>query len=343
MKNLKLALLPLVVALVILARQFFSSGDGKTLHIVSWSQYLPKPFLEKFTATTGIKVQVHLISSNEELFAKLKAGATGYDLMQPSDYMVERLAKLKMLAPLDKSKLPRARELSDQLTNVPYDRGLVYSLPFLEGSTGLIVNTKKVTLPPDGLSWSAVFESADPRNTYLMDDMREVFAAALMWKGKNPNVLDDEAVQLARNTLFAAKDHVISFNSEPVGLVQREEITVAHAFSYQAAEAHRLKPHLKYVLPKEGAIQWVDTMVLTADAKHVPEAYAFLNYVMEPDNATELQRLNGFNNPYSTPESRVREPAATQGPPKDKLYFLRHIQDDSLERVSRAWTEIKAG
>ncbi len=341
--KIKLALIPVVIAFLILARQLMPESKTHTLNIVSWSQYLPKPFLEKFTAETGIAVQVHLISSNEELFAKLKAGATGYDLMQPSDYMVERLAKVGLLSPIDKSKLKHLGQLTDALIAVPYDPGLVYSLPFLEGSTGLIVNTKRIALPPDGLSWSALFESKDMRNTYLMDDMREVFAAALMWKGRNPNNLDEEAVETARKVLFAARDHVVSFNSEPVGLVQRDDITIAHAFSYQGAEATRLRPHLKYVLPKEGAIKWVDTMVVAATSKRKDEAHIFMNYLMDSAHATELQTLNGFSNPYSLPSSRKREPAATQGPADERLFFLRHIQDVSLQRISRAWTELKAG
>ncbi len=337
MTNNKRTSLLLVLSFVVgaLVYRSWSSGPAvKKLRVLSWSQYLPKPFLDEFTKNTGIPVEVSLISSNEELFAKLKAGADGYDVLQPSDYMVERLDNLGFLSPLDKSKLPNLKNLAEHLTKLPYDPEQKYSIPFLEGTTGLIINKNRITIPPDGLSWSALFESTDPRNSYLMDDMREVFAAALFWKGKDPNHLDAQSVQIASEVLAKAKDHVIAFNSEPLGVIQRSEITIAHAFSYQAAEAMRTHTYLAYVLPKEGAVHWVDTLVVAAHSKKKAEAHIFLNYLLDRTHAAELEAANHLPGVISKSQKREQ--------PKN-LFFFRELNQDSLIRVGQAWTELKAG
>jgi spermidine/putrescine transport system substrate-binding protein len=312
---------------------FFRGGRGgpAPLKILTWSQYLPSGFVDRFTAETGIPVQVSVFSSNEELFAKLRAGVTGYDILQPSDYLVDRMIRLGMLAPLDRAQIPNSRHLAAHLFHVPYDPGLQFSMPFLEGSTGLIVNRSRIKIPEREIGWGMLFESKDPRGTFLMDDMREVFAAALLWKGKNPNDLDEAGTQLAAQVLRDARENFVSFNSEPVAIVQRMEITVAHAFSYQGAEAERLRPHLRYVLPREGAVHWVDTMVVPVTSKRRNDAYRFINFVLDRTNNEYLRSLNGFPTVLTpAPDGRGR-------------LYLRDLSPENFLLLGRAWTEAKAG
>ncbi len=312
---------------------FFGRTSGPApLKILTWSQYLPPEFIQKFTAETGIPVEVGTFSSNEELFAKLRAGATGYDILQPTDYLVDRLIRLGMLAPLDRKLLPNAGNVAPHLAAVPYDRGLHFSMPFVEGSTGLIVNRNRITLPDEQIGWAVLFESKDPRGTFLLDDMREVFAAAMLWKGKDPNQFDEAGIAVAAQVLREAREHFVSFNSEPVAVVQRTDITVAHAYSYQGAEAEKLKPELHYVLPKEGALSWVDTMVVPATSKRPADAHRFINYVLDRTNNEYLRSINGFPSVLTPGEESTK-----------KRIFFKDLTPEGFLRLGRAWTEAKTG
>ena len=146
--------------------------------------------------------------------------------------------------------------------------------------------------------------------------------------------------------MLKAKEHVASFTSEPLALIQRSDITVAHAFSYQALEATRSKPHLAYVLPKEGAVHWVDTFVISTHSGLKKQAHTFLNYILDPGHAAELQDLNHL--PSVVPLER--ELAAKPSQPAEKvfkeikpLFFFQDLNPDSLMRMGKAWTEIKTG
>ena len=158
-------------------------SQTNTLRVCTWSNYFPDKSLEEFTAKTGIRVELTYISSNEELFAKLKAGATGFDIIQPSDYITRRLIALSMLAPLEPRLLTNLHHIDPYFFKLSYDPNLKYSVPFTFGTTGIAVNTSKVPVDTQDISWSFLFDSKDPKHTSLLDDMREVFAAVLFLKG----------------------------------------------------------------------------------------------------------------------------------------------------------------
>lgn len=309
----------------------------KVLRICTWSQYLPEQFIQEFEKETGLKVQVNFISSNEELFAKIRAGATGYDLIQPSDYMVERLIQMKLLQPLNHAALSNLARLEPRFRQMPYDPGLTHSVPFIEGTTGIILNREKIKTPAAEISWQLLFNSPDPAHTSLLDDMREVFAAAYIWKGADPNRPDSNTLADAAAALRRAKRTVASFTSEPLALLQRAEVTLAHAFSYQAVEAMRTNPALQYVLPKEGAVQWVDNFVLLASSTHASEAHQFINYVLEPKNTARLQQINHL----AIVGSGKSDQEMTEGTPA-KLHFFRDLTEGELAQMGQSWTELKS-
>lgn len=147
------------------------------LRVSTWSNYFPESVIQDFTAKTGIRVELSYVSSNEELFAKLKAGATGFDIVQPSDYMVRQMKSLSMLSKLDPSLLPNLSHLDDYYRSLSYDPGNEVSVPFTWGTSGIAINTAQVEVPKDGVSWNMLFNSKYPRQTSLLDDMREVLRA----------------------------------------------------------------------------------------------------------------------------------------------------------------------
>ena len=294
--------------------------SAPVLRICAWSNYLPEEVLADFHKQTGIRVELSFISSNEELFAKLRAGATGFDLIQPSDYMSRQMIRLGMLRELDHSRLGNLTNLMPEARNAAWDPGLKYTVPFSWGTTGLVVNAAKVSLaelasssasslpPGEGRQapgWELLFESPDPHHTSLLDDMREVFSAMLIWKGTSPNLdakhtIADasnslQILETARGGLQTVREKILMFTSEPRQYLVRSELNIAHAYSMDALQAGAEKPDFHYFIPRQGAVRWADNFAIPASARHLDEAYRFLDFILEAKVASHLALRGRFS------------------------------------------------
>lgn len=340
----------LVVALVLVAGTFVylrrQAPSKPVLRICTWSNYFPDHVLKEFKEKTGIQVEMSYMSSNEELFAKLKAGATGFDIVQPSDYMVRQMGRLGMLAALDHSRLPHLSDLDPYYTNLPYDPGLKISIPFTWGTTGIAINTAKVPVPADGVSWKTLFETADPKHTSLLDDMREVFAAVFRLRGLDINTKDLPALTAGKADIAQAKGRILMFTSEPKPLLLSEELTVAHVYSTDAVQAHAENPKIRYFIPKEGGTLWTDNFAVPVSSQHVEEAHLFMDYFLNPDNALPILLQGHLATPNKTaklklPPDEVNDPNIY--PSAEVLKKMEFLEDigDGLPVMSREWTELK--
>ena len=340
----------IVICLLVFGAILYLRGgtsSSKTVRLIAWSGYFSDNILAEFTKKTGIKVELSYISSNEELFSKLKAGAGGYDLIMPSDYMVEQMSKLNMLKPLNNELLPHRVHLEDYYLHLPYDPGLKYTVPFVRGTTGIAINTERVKVPEEGVTWDFLFNSSDPTHTSFLDDMREVFAAALFKAGKSPNSKDESTLQEARQLIAQTKTRIALFSSEPLPLLLRGDITIAHAFSTHGIQAGLTNPKIKYFLPKEGNTVWTDNFAIPVNTAHTQEAHQFIDYFLDPTNALAVVNDNHLATPNRN--AWMMLPAGVQ---KDetlypnslslsKMLFLSGI-DEGLAVMNRLWTEIKS-
>ncbi|NBV50068.1 spermidine/putrescine ABC transporter substrate-binding protein [bacterium] len=323
-------------------------AQTNTLRVCTWSNYFPEASLEEFTAQTGIRVELTYISSNEELFAKLKAGATGFDIIQPSDYITRRLIALSMLAPLEPRLLSNLHHLDPYYLNLSYDPGLKYSVPFTFGTTGIAVNVAKVPVPKEeNLSWSFLLNSPDPTHTSLLDDMREVFASVLFFKGLSPNTRELASLESAKEEITQIKNHVLMFTSEPKALLLKEELTVSHAYSVDAVQAGQENPNIRFFIPREGGIIWTDNFAIPATSPHIEQAHQFINFFLDPKNNLKVIEENLLATPNRT--ARLQLPEGLQKnphlyPPEKTLKTLLFLEElgDALPRLSRMWTELKS-
>lgn len=338
------AVLALVVGAVIFLRN--KSDNSKTIRVCTWSNYFPEASLAAFTAKTGIKVELSYISSNEELFSKLKAGATGFDIIQPSDYMIGQLNKLNMLTPLDQSSLTNLSHLDDYYRTLPYDPGFKHSVPFTWGTTGIAVNSEKVKVTEAEVSWKLLLDT-QAKHTSLLDDMREVFSAVLFLKGLDPNQRDAKVLEAASKDVAQAKSKVLMFTSEPKPLLLRGELDIAHIYSVDAIQAGKENPNIKYFIPKEGAIIWTDNFAIPKTSNKVAEAHSFINHFLDPDAAYVVITENNLATPNKTaraklPDDIKNDPAMY--PPQEVLGRLKFLVDigDGLNSMNRLWTELKS-
>jgi len=339
------AALALLIAFVVFQKSQ-SARPVRKIFLCTWSNYFSDEIIQEFTDKTGIQVEISYLSSNEELLAKMRAGNSGLDVVLPSDYMVYQMGRLGMLAPLDHTQLGQIKHLDPYFEKLSYDPGLKYSVPFVQGTTGIAVNTAKVDLQGKEVSWALLFESPDPRHTSLLDDIREVFAASSMYQGRNLNVKSPEALQQAAAVIQQSKSKVGLFTSEPLPLLLSGEITIAHTYSTHGVLASQQDPNIKFFIPKEGATIWTDNFVVPAGSVRKSDAHIFINYFLDPENAAKTAAYNKLATPNLT--ARKKLPSGSMIPevyPSEIVLKRLHFLDDlgsSLTLMTRLWTEVKS-
>jgi spermidine/putrescine transport system substrate-binding protein len=324
------------------------SGAKPALQLYTWSNYFPDELIAEFTQATGTEVVVSYFSSNEELFAKMVAGASGYDLILPSDYMVSRMIARQMLLPLDANKVPNLKLIDEYFRNLPYDKGLTHSVPFGRGHTGIVVNTEKVQLPPGEVSWDLIFNSPDSKHTSLLDDVREVFAMGLMLQGFAANSHVPAELTQVSEELKKAKKQIALFSSEPVPLLLKGELHIAHAFSTHAMQVESENKAFKFFYPKEGAVTWTDNFAIPKGARHAEQAHQFINFFLEPARAAKCAQTSGLATP-SEAARKLLPDELRQNPilypdkkTNERLFFLDDMSGESLMLINRLWTEMKS-
>jgi spermidine/putrescine transport system substrate-binding protein len=325
-----------------------SAAQGsKTVNLAIWSNFITDEMLQDFTNQTGIKVAVANYSSNEELLAKLQAGAASYDLIVPGDYMVLAMTSLGLLAPIDLSKVPNAQSIDSKYLKMYFDPSNKYSLPFDWGTTGIAINRKLFKGEIRG--WKDVFENKALAGKYtLLDDVRETLGAALKRDGFSLNSIAGSELDRAKKTLITAKKMVKGFTSETLMGLVNGEMLVAHAFSSDALQA-RVKTNgaIEYIIPSEGGTFWVDNLSIPKSAPHIEEAHALLNYLLSAKVAaarTEKLFVAPVNKEAVALLSKDIQANKALFPDAKTLEKSEMIKDigENLTQWDRIWTEAKA-
>ena len=323
-------------------------GPGeKKLNVYIWSEYLPKEVIDEFTRRTGIAVRYDLYDSNEPVLEKLQSGVADYDLVVPSDYMVRILIQLKLLRPLERARLKNVGNLDPRFMDKEFDPKNAYSLPYLWGTTGYGYNQEKSGRSFD--SWAPLFDPANKGRILMLDDMRECFAAALKYQGQSLNSTDPAVLKGAAALLKKQKELVKTYNSgDYENILASGDVEYAHGYNGQIAKLAAREPRkFAYVLPKEGATIWMDSVCIPARARNVEAIYAFLDYILEPEVNAKI--VNGIRYASANvPARRFILPEILNDPavyPSDealaKCEFLEDI-GEATSILDEYWTEIKA-
>ncbi len=242
------------------------------LNLYGWSDYVPQQLLDDFTAQYGIKVNYDTYSSNEEMLAKLQAGASGYDLVIPSDYTVSIMLKQDMLEPIDKSQIPNFKNLDPRFTNKDYDPGNKYSIPYQWGTTALAYDTTAVPSAPK--SWADLWDPAYKGRLVMLDDEREVPGMALQVLGFDKNSTNPDQLKQAKEKLAALKPNILLFNSDdPETSLITGETWAGLVYNGNAALAHQQNANIDYICPTEGCGLWFDNLAVPKGAPHADAAW----------------------------------------------------------------------
>lgn len=337
------------------------SGLAAELSVYNWADYIDEALITQYEAEYGVDIIYDTFASNEDLLAKLQAGATGYDVIFPSDYMVAQMIELGMLAEIDKNNIPNLANITPFFLDAPYDPGNKYCVPYQWGTTGIAYQTAVAgETPPD--SWAALFDPAQAEKwasaggINVLNDQRELFAAALIYLGYSVNDKDEAHLEEAKNLVLGVKPFIKTFNSEDYddSLLIPGEVAISQAWSGDAAKAYyeTLDEETEesawgYVIPKEGALVWQDNICVTKASTKKATAEHFMNYLLDAQNGAAITNFTYYASPNeAAKEFIIDEIKDDPGiyPAQETIDKLEWAESlgETIFVYDRLWTEIKS-
>lgn len=335
----------LVLALLLATGLASPSAGAEELNLFTWSEYVPQAVLDGFTRETGIEVNQESYASNEEMLAKLLSGAARYDLIQPSEYVVEALVEEGLLAPLDHAKLPHLGNIGREYWGWPHDPALAYSVPYMQGTVGIVVDTEKVKEPVRG--YGDVFQDRHAGRIVILDDALEIVTWALATRGLGPDAVTRDNLERVRPVLAQWLPLVRVYDSDsPKTALLNGDADLGVVWSGEAAILLREQPgRFAYVLPREGSHLFIDSLAIPKGARNVEAAHRFIDYVLRPEVSRRISAEFPYTNPnlearkLLTPAERANPASYPPGAPK--LATLRDIGPLAAE-VDKLFTDLKA-
>lgn len=270
------------------------AANDNILNLYAWAGVIPDATIQQFEKETGIKVNFSTFDSNEVMYAKLKTTKnSGYDIVEPSSYYIDRMHRQDMLLPLDKAKLSNFHNLNPDLLNQTYDPKNSYSMPFIWGTTGIFIN-KDYYAAHTISRWSDLWDAKYNNQLLLLDDPREVFAIALRALGYSINETNPEHIKEAYLKLKQLTPNIKIFSSAVLSILIDEDVSIGMVWNGDLFKASLENSQLEFIYPKDGFVIWVDNFAILKDAPHVANAYKFLNFMLRADVARNVAIDNNF-------------------------------------------------
>lgn len=338
-------------------------AEDKTLRLYNWADYFAEDTLSRFTAETGIKVIYDVMDGSETLEAKMLSGGSGYDLIFPGDTVAERLMRAGSLLPLDPSKLTALADIEPGLQKLRshYEHSSQATVPYTWGTIGLTYNAAQIKqrmadAPVNSLDMlfkpelAAKFADC---GISLIDSPDEVLAVVLNYLGRDPRSAKPADLAAASEVLMKLRPYVRKFQSQPVTDLVNGNLCLSLGYSGDMTQAQRTSDsagkttRFEYRIPREGTTVWMDTMAIPVDAKHPEYAYAFINFVMRPQNMAAISNFTGY--PTSNAKARDSVDAAMRNNPDiylDEATYARLIPGKDIPQADmrarmRTWTKFK--
>jgi len=278
------------------AAQYPSQVTSKELNLFVWTEYIPADLQECFELVYGIKVNRDEYSANEEMYAKLSAGGTAYDLVQPTDYIVSLMIRQNLLQELDHAKLPALANFDKNYLDFSFDPGNKYTIPYQAGTDAIVYNSDKVNPAPT--SWADLWKPEYAGKMVFLDDSRATIGLTLLTLGFDVNTKDPAQLDAAKAKLKLLVPSIKLFDSDsPKTALIAGDVDLGMTWTGEAFLAQKENAAIQYVYPTEGAILWQDNYAMPKDAPHADAAYAWLNYTMQGDVFWMMLRDFPYTNP----------------------------------------------
>lgn len=324
------------------------------LNLFVWTEYIPPDMEECFELVYGITVNRDEYSANEEMYAKLSAGSSAYDLVQPTDYIVSLMIRQGLLQEMDFAKLPVMKNFDSNYLNFSFDSGNKYTIPYQAGTDAIVVNTDTVDNVPQ--SWDDLWKPEYAGRMIFLDDSRATIGIVLLTLGYDVNTTDPAQLEEAKVKLAELVPNVKAFDSDsPKTALIAGDVDLGMTWTGEAFLAQQENPAIQYVYPTEGAILWQDNLAIPKDAPHLDAVYAWLNYTNQGNIFWMM--LRDF--PYTNPNRAALEYAEEFQPEIYDAYFNSPITNTPPEAIANGhriddvgealplydqiWTEVKSG
>ncbi len=300
----KISLLILTMSSIFLLASCSGSSEPANgyVNIYNWGEYIDEDLITKFEDETGIHVTYDTFDSNESMYVKLKNGGVNYDLVIPSEYMIEKMISENMVQEINFDNIPNYKYIRDDLKNLSYDPENKYSVPYFWGTVGILYNTTMVDDTVD--SWDILWDEKYNQEIFMYDSQRDSLMVALKKLGYSLNSTNEDELQEAKKILLEQKPLVQAYFGDPIrDKMIGEEGALAVVYSGDAMYCMSENENLQYAIPQEGSNTWFDSMIIPANAENKENAEAFINFMCDPENALQNSLYVG----YSTTNSSTYE------------------------------------
>lgn len=327
-----------------------SNSNGEVI-VYNWGEYIDPDVLEMFEEETGIKVVYDEYETNETMYPKVEAGAAQYDLVCPSDYMIDKMIEKGLVQELNFNNIPNAKQyIGEQYykTSKEFDPENKYSIPYCWGTVGILYNQTMVSEPIT--SWDVLWDSKYENNILMQDSVRDAFMVALKRNGNSMNSTDDAELNAAKDSLIEQKPLVQAYVVDQVrDKMIGNEAAIGVIYSGEAIYTQRENPDLVYVIPEEGTNVWIDSWVMLKNAPNKENAEKFLDFLCRPEIA--LKNFEYIT--YSTPNIGAQELIEDEDIKNSPIAFpdltqynnietFQYLGEDFDEKLNELWKQVKS-
>lgn len=326
-----------------------SSSNKGEVYVYNWGEYIDPDVKKMFEDETGIKLIYQEFELNEDMYPIIKTGAVNYDVVCPSDYMIEKMIQENLLAEINFDNIPNLTNIDEMYlkTAESFDPGNKYSVPYCWGTVGILYNKTMVDGPVD--SWSVLFDEKYKNDILMIDSVRDAFMVALTYLGYDQNTTDEKELDAARDLLKEQYPLVQAYVVDQVrDKMIGDEAALGVIYSGEAIYTKRENENLEYVVPKEGSNVWIDGWVIPKNSKNKENAEAWINFMCRPDIA--LKNFEYIT--YSTPNKAARELIEDEDIKNSQVAFpdasilercksFKYLGEDMENTYVKKWNDVK--
>ena len=320
--------------------------DQPMVYVYNWGDYIDEDVLDLFTEETGIEVRYEQYDTNEDMYVKVKAGGNAYDVLIPSDYMIEKMIKEDLLFELNYDNIPNAEQTDPKFLNLAYDPDNLYSIPYMWGTLGIVYDATVVTDPVD--SWDILWNEKYAKNIIMLDSPRDTIGVALKALGYSMNSTNEQELQAAKEKLQEQRPLVLAYLVDQTKeKMMSGEAALAITWAGDALTMMEENENLRYAVPKEGSNYFFDAMVIPKTAKNKENAEAFINFMCKPEIAVKNAEYIRYSTPNMGAYDLLPEEIKNDGVgyPADEILEKCEVfldPGDAITLYDSVWTELMA-
>ena len=342
----RIFLIAAALIIILAAATGCNSEEAETISVLNYDIYIDKDLLKEFEEANNVKVKYDTYATPEEMYIKAKAGASNYDLIISSEYMIERMINEGMVNKLNFDNIPNYKYIGEDFKNHPYDPNNEYAVPYFWGTLGILYNKEAVDVSSD--SWEILWDENHSQRIIMMDSQRDSFGAALKLLGYSMNSTDEKELDEAKDLLLKQKSLVMAYITDGApDIMINEEADMALVWSGEAVSAMAENENLDFVIPKEGSNIWIDAMFIPSTTKNQPLAEKLIDFLC----STEATLRNIDEVWYSTVHTEAIKEVDEEllnndafNIPEEDIANMEMLRDpkEFMDMYTSRWTEIAA-